>query len=162
MIDPKDCPDHLGMTGLFASGPFPCMVYNMYLFILKAEQITRTSQDAALTNISFLENVSVLDVQTVIIIASKDRPVFGAWVIVTMESLSGSVYLNQGWDSGRTASWVIVMHLEALDCGGHRPGHDSLKERKKEFLGGPVVSTLCSHCWGLRFNPWSENQDQLV
>lgn len=80
------------------------MVYNMYLFILKAEQITRTSQDAALTNISFLENVSVLDVQTVIIIASKDRPVFGAWVIVTMESLSGSVYLNQGWDSGRTAS----------------------------------------------------------
>lgn len=80
------------------------MVYNMYLFILKAEQITRTSQDAALTNISFLENVSVLDVQTVIIIASKDRPVFGAWVIVTMESLSGSVYLNRGWDSGRTAS----------------------------------------------------------
>lgn len=80
------------------------MVYNMYLFILKAEQITRTSQDAALTNISFLENVSVLDVQTAIIIASKDRPVFGAWVIVTMESLSGSVYLNRGWDSGRTAS----------------------------------------------------------
>ena len=101
MIDPKDCPDHLGTTGLFASGPFPCMVYNMYLFILKAEQITRASQDAALTNISF---ESVLDVQTVIIIASKDRPVFGAWVIVTMESLSGSVYLNRGWDSGCTAS----------------------------------------------------------
>ena len=26
-----------------------------------------------------------------------------------------------------------------------------------EFLSSPVVKTLCSHCWGSQFNPWSEN-----
>ena len=26
-----------------------------------------------------------------------------------------------------------------------------------DFLGGPVGKTLRSQCWGLRFDPWSEN-----
>ena len=26
-----------------------------------------------------------------------------------------------------------------------------------EFLGGPVVRTLCSHCRGCRFSPWLGN-----
>lgn len=83
MIDSKDCSDHLGMAGLFASGPFPRMVYNMYLSVLKAEQNTRASQDAALTNISFPENESALDVRTVIIIANNYTLCLGAWVTAT-------------------------------------------------------------------------------
>ena len=27
----------------------------------------------------------------------------------------------------------------------------------KDFLSGPVVKTLCFHCKGLRFDPWSGN-----
>ena len=27
----------------------------------------------------------------------------------------------------------------------------------REFPGRPVVRTLCSHCWGPRFNPWLES-----
>ena len=88
------------MTGLFASGPFPCVVYNMYLSILRAEQITRASWDAALTAISFLENESVLDVQTVIIIIRKHRPVSGGLGDGDVESLPGSVYLSRGWGQG--------------------------------------------------------------
>ena len=29
----------------------------------------------------------------------------------------------------------------------------------REFPGGPVVRTLCFHCWGCRFHPWSGNYD---
>ena len=29
----------------------------------------------------------------------------------------------------------------------------------REFLGDPVVKTLCSHCQGPGFNPWSGNYD---
>ena len=28
-----------------------------------------------------------------------------------------------------------------------------------EFPGGPVVKTLCFHCWGRGFNTWSGNWD---
>lgn len=85
------------MAGLFASGPFPRMVYNMYLSVLKAEQNTKASQDAALTNISFPENESALDVRTVIIIANNYTPVFGDLGDSHMETLSSSGYLNRGW-----------------------------------------------------------------
>ena len=27
----------------------------------------------------------------------------------------------------------------------------------REFSGGPVVKSLCFHCQGPGFNPWSEN-----
>lgn len=40
---------------------------------------------------------------------------------------------------------------------GSRPFGSSFKERNWEFPGCPVVSTLCFHCQGYRFNPWSRN-----
>ena len=30
---------------------------------------------------------------------------------------------------------------------------------ERDFPGGPVVKTLCFHCQGPWFSPWSENQD---
>ena len=30
-----------------------------------------------------------------------------------------------------------------------------------DFPGGPVVKTLCFHCRGRRFDPWSGNYDPL-
>ena len=36
--------------------------------------------------------------------------------------------------------------------------HQKLQVRG-EFPGGPVVRTLCFHCWGPGFNPWSGSWD---
>ena len=38
--------------------------------------------------------------------------------------------------------------------GGENRSFQSLG---KDFLGGPVVKTRCSHCRGLRFDPWLGN-----
>ena len=35
----------------------------------------------------------------------------------------------------------------------------SFENKNWDFLCGPVVKTLCSHCRGHEFNPWSGNQD---
>ena len=32
-----------------------------------------------------------------------------------------------------------------------------VENQQGEFPGGPVVRTLCYHCQGCRFNPWSGN-----
>ena len=32
-----------------------------------------------------------------------------------------------------------------------------LKKQSQEFVGDPVVRTLCFHCWGPGFDPWSGN-----
>ena len=31
------------------------------------------------------------------------------------------------------------------------------KKKVRNFLGGPVVKTLCFHCRGYRFDPWLGN-----
>lgn len=82
MTDPKDCSDHLGTTGLFASGSFPHMTYNMCSSILKAEQIARASKEAELTNISLPENESVLELRTILIIANKYTQLYCPQIVV--------------------------------------------------------------------------------
>ena len=34
-----------------------------------------------------------------------------------------------------------------------------LKNNSGDFPGSPVVKTLCFHCTGHGFDPWSENED---
>ena len=38
-------------------------------------------------------------------------------------------------------------------------GASAQQRRKPEFPGGPVVRTWCFHCWGHRFDSWSQNPE---
>ena len=38
-------------------------------------------------------------------------------------------------------------------------GASAQQRRKPEFPGGPVVRTWCFHCWGHRFDSWSQNSE---
>ena len=40
-----------------------------------------------------------------------------------------------------------------------KASHHAQNNYKGEFSSGPVVRTLCFHCWGSRFNPRLANQD---
>lgn len=112
MTDPKDCSDRLGMTGLFASGPFPPMVYNTYWFILKTEQITGAGQEAELTNVRLLENEFVSDIWTTRVIANNCTPASGGLGDSFTEALSGSGYLGIGAGRAAGSSSASCHHSE--------------------------------------------------
>jgi len=60
--------------------------------------------------------------------------------------------------------WVVLTVGSVAESGNQMEEVITKVDPKwilREFPGGPVVSTQCSHSQGPRFNPWSRNKDPV-